>query len=112
MTTGRQRWGHRRALTRQADVSELTDADCAATVYAVTYHGEQTRTQILVLAADEQQAKEFAALRWKFIGDALEPSAVLSAEPRNFCSGEIKAAILTFESPDEWDVRNARGTAA
>lgn len=101
-----------RAMRHEPQTSLPTIADLAATIYRVKYHGEHTRSEILVLAADETQAKELARLRWAFLGEALEPKPTLSIDSRPAMSQEMKDAILTFESPMEFQARQHAYRAA
>lgn len=103
-----QRFG--RAMRHDPQTVLPTVADIMATVYRVKYHGEQSRSEITVLAADEDQAKEHARLRWAFLGEPLEPRPTLSVEATPWASQEMKDAIRTFEAITEYQARQEHYT--
>lgn len=116
MTSRAQRWGPRgtRSLVNPTRTVLPTEADSCANVYACRYHGEITLREEIVLAANEEQAKQQAILRWKFLGQTLGEHPTISVEKRPWANVS-RGAILTFESAEEFQARqdfHARGDAA
>lgn len=85
---------------------ELTDIDRAASVYSVTCFSESgVRSLINVLAYEPDQAIVMARARWAFLRDDVAPDARIQADRISFQGDNFKRAILSFECPEEVEIR-------
>lgn len=97
MTTASQRRALRWGV--QSDAKPLpkpTDADLAATVYALSYGSLKN---VWVLALDGEHAKTLGKMRLRSMGQSdIAPSEIVAHQE---ASVEMQAAILGFETDDE-----------
>lgn len=100
-----QRWNRWQPETpeRQPTIADL-EASVFSVIYLVSDSGVTATTE-RVLAFDEAQAREFGTLR--MVGRTLAPASnvTVRVEPLTFAGVEFKAAILTFETAEEWQQR-------
>jgi hypothetical protein len=95
---------------REPELPQLDDRDRVATIYSVTAFSDAgVRSAINVLAHSPEQAIELAHLRWSSLGNPVPATTEIKVDPHTFQSEQMKRAILSFESFEEYELRRQNG---
>lgn len=92
------------------ELPELTDQDRNADAYSVTAFSDSgVSSSIQVLAHSADQARDLACLRWASQNQPIESYERIDVSLHTFQNDQMKRAILSFESFEEWDARRRAG---